>query len=386
MGNINTYFSDFLTGIRLTTTQKDDAKRGHTTLRNRLLADDDLKDIIVTTFLQGSYRRSTAVRPLGDKRADVDVIVVTTLDRHKVNPKDALEKFEPFVEKYYKGKWERQGRSIGISLSYVDLDIVVTSAPSEADKTSLRSKSVTTDMSLEDLMTSSYDWRLSKSWSEPDIMKAYSQLSESVRAEAEWKLEPLWIPDRDADIWEETHPLEQIRWTRDKNKATNGNYVNVVKALKWWRTLKVTDLKYPKGYPIEHMIGDCCPDDAKSIADGVVRTFENFVSNYSTNRSWRSVPKFPDRGVPSHDVWHRITSDDFITFYDYMKDYATKAREAYDETSLRRATEKWQDIFGTKFPLAPKDDDEDGGSSKGPGPSGFTPRTEVTEPGSSRFA
>lgn len=384
MGNINSYFTDFLSGIRLTQTQKDDAKRGHTTLRNRLLADDDLKDIIVTTFLQGSYRRSTAVRPNGEKRADVDVIVVTTLDQNNTSPEEALEKFEPFAEKHYKGKWVKQGRSIGISLSYVDLDIVVTSAPSEIDKSSLRSKSVTTDLTLEDLMTTSYDWRLSKGWNEPDIMKAVNYLSDSVRAEAEWKLQPLWIPDRDADIWEETHPLEQIRWTRDKNKSTNGYYVNIVKAFKWWRTLRITDLKYPKGYPIEHMLGDCCPNDIATMAEGIVLTFENFVDKFSTYRALGIVPQFPDRGVSSHNVWHRITSEDFKTFYDHMKNYAEKAREAYDEKSLRKATEKWQEIFGSKFPLAPEDDDD--GGAKNSGPAGFTPRSGVTEPDSSRFA
>ena len=384
MGNINSYFTDFLTGIRLTQTQKDDAKRGHKTLRSRLLADDDLKDIIVTTFLQGSYRRSTAVRPNGEKRADVDVIVVTTLDQNNTTPEEALEKFEPFAEKYYKGKWVKQGRSIGISLSYVDLDIVVTSAPSEIDKSGLRSNSVTTDLTLEDLMTPSYDWRLSKGWNEPDLMKAVNYLSDSVRAEAEWKLQPLWIPDRDADIWEQTHPLEQIRWTRDKNKATNGYYVNIVKAFKWWRTLRITDLKYPKGYPIEHMIGDCCPNGVTSLAEGIVLTFENFVDKFSTYRSLEIVPQFPDRGVPSHNVWHRITSDDFKTFYDHMKNYAEKAREAYDEKSLRKATEKWQEIFGLKFPLAPEDDDD--GDTKNSGPTSFTPRSGVTEPDSSRFA
>jgi hypothetical protein len=384
MGNINSYFTDFLTGIRLTQTQKDDAKRGHKTLRSRLVADDNLKDIIVTTFLQGSYRRSTAVRPNGEKRADVDVIVVTTLDQNNTTPEEALEKFEPFAEKYYKGKWTKQGRSIGITLSYVDLDIVVTSAPSEIDKSGLRSNSVTTDLTLEDLMTPSYDWRLSKGWNEPDLMKAVNYLSDSVRAEAEWKLQPLWIPDRDADIWEQTHPLEQIRWTRDKNKTTNAYYVNIVKAFKWWRTLRITDLKYPKGYPIEHMIGDCCPNGVTSMAEGIVLTFENFVDKFSAYRSAGIVPEFPDRGVSSHDVWHRITSDDFKTFYDHMKNYSEKAREAYDEKSLRKATEKWQEIFGQKFPLAPEDDDE--GGTKNSGPTGFTPRSVVTDPDSSRFA
>ena len=49
------------------------------------MADEDLKDIIVTTFLQGSYRRSTAVRPKQGKRSDVDIVVVTKLDKEELS-------------------------------------------------------------------------------------------------------------------------------------------------------------------------------------------------------------------------------------------------------------------------------------------------------------
>lgn len=384
--SINTYFTDFLASIRLTATQKSESKRGHKTLRERLLADDDLSEIIVSTFLQGSYKRSTAVRPLGDKRADVDIIVVTDLNRSEVSPIDALEMFEPFVEKHYKGKWERQGRSIGISLSYVDLDIVVTSAPSEAGERMMKSLSVTTDLALEDIVTRNYDWRLNSAWLEPNLELGNSVLAESIRSAPEWQGEPLWIPDRDANTWEETHPLEQIRWTREKNKNTNGHYVNVVKALKWWRTLKLTAIKYPKGYPVEHMIGDCCPDNIESVAEGVVATLRNFVDNYSTYRNNGTVPRFPDRGVPSHNVWHRITFDDFLSFYDSTKEYCGLAEEAFNETSLRLQTEKWRDIFGDKFPFAPNDDDSNsGGNSSGP-TGGFTPRQNLSEPKQERFA
>lgn len=57
------YFDEFLVKIRLTETQADDCKTGHKTLRRRLLQDADLAPIIVSTFLQGSYRRATAIRP-----------------------------------------------------------------------------------------------------------------------------------------------------------------------------------------------------------------------------------------------------------------------------------------------------------------------------------
>jgi hypothetical protein len=83
----------------------------------------------------------------------------------------------------------------------------------------------------------------------------------------------------DLGVWETTHPLEQIRWTREKNKNTSGHYINVVvkASFKWWRLLKLSDLKYPKGYPVEHAIGDCCPDGITSVAEGVIKTFEDFL-------------------------------------------------------------------------------------------------------------
>lgn len=382
--SINTYFTDFLAGIRLTQNQKDDLKKGHKLLKERLDAFTELKDIVVTTFLQGSYRRSTAVRPLNDKRADVDIIVVTNLKRDDYKADAAIKLFVPFVEKHYKGKYRLQGRSIGIELSYVDLDIVITSAPSEADKKALLSKSVRTELALEDFPLT-YDWKLSDLWVEPDFSRQSIYLSEAARSAPEWKLSPLWIPDREADTWVESHPLEQISWTQRKNKATNGHYVNVVKALKWWRTEKLIDLKYPKGYPIEHMIGDCCPDDINSVAEGVCVTLETIVTRYKAYRNARITPTLPDRGVPSHNVWKRVSADDFCAFYDAVKEYAKSARKALDSTSLKEKVEIWRDIFGSKFPkYEGPDDSETKASISGSGP--FTPRTDKTDPNRPRFA
>jgi len=375
------FFNDFLQDIRLTPNQKADLIRGHETLRDRLHADETLSSIIVETFLQGSYRRSTAVRPSGDKRADVDIIVVTNLDKSNVTPQEAIDKFIPFVEKHYKGKYRIQGRSIGIELSYVDLDIVITSAPSEVDKDAYRLLSVTTDLALEDL-ASTYDWRLVKAWTEPDIIKGITILNEAARKEPEWKLQPLWIPDREADCWVETHPLEQIRWTFAKNKLTNTHYVNVVKAMKWWRLQKLTTLKHPKGYPLEHMIGDCCPDGILSVPEGVCRTLESIVARCQVNKLLQTVPELPDRGVPSHNVWKRISQADFNAFYDQVVRYAKIAREALDAVTLKVQCEKWQELFGSKFPDAPEEQNSKSFSIGG----GYSERKTETVIGGGRFA
>jgi tRNA nucleotidyltransferase (CCA-adding enzyme) len=83
-------FNTFLQEIRPTRAMREQLITGHKTLRERLNADEDIKPILVSDFLQGSYRRYTAVRPKGDKRSDVDIIVVSKLDENEYTPKDAL--------------------------------------------------------------------------------------------------------------------------------------------------------------------------------------------------------------------------------------------------------------------------------------------------------
>ena len=92
-------FAEFLTEIRPTKNQRDDMKTGHATLRRRLLDDKELAPIIVSTFLQGSYRRHTAHRPKGDKKSDVDIIVVTTLAEADYTPEEAMALFKPFLDR-----------------------------------------------------------------------------------------------------------------------------------------------------------------------------------------------------------------------------------------------------------------------------------------------
>jgi hypothetical protein len=90
----------------------------------------------------------------------------------------------------------------------------------------------------------------------------------------------LWIPNRDAKCWDETNPLEQIKWTWGKNARCDTHYINVVKALKWWQRVNHEDDR-PKGYPLEHLVGQCCPDGIKSVAEGVTRSLEAIVAIYA---------------------------------------------------------------------------------------------------------
>ena len=78
---VQSQFKDFLRDIEPSSTTKANASSAHTKLRNFLQADEDFKEYHTATFLSGSYKRDTAIRPRmknGDTdRPDVDIIVVT---------------------------------------------------------------------------------------------------------------------------------------------------------------------------------------------------------------------------------------------------------------------------------------------------------------------
>ncbi|PTL75400.1 nucleotidyltransferase [Vitiosangium sp. GDMCC 1.1324] len=356
------YFTDFLNDIRPTPAQRADMIDGHTRLRERLESDTQLKTGFVSMFLQGSYRRHTAVRPKDGKRADVDLIVVTRMKESEFTPAEAMACFKPFLERHYKGKYRQQGRSFGIEMSSVEMDLVITAAPSEAEAGVYSSLSESED-----------DIHLDEDETQP-LVKA------ALDGTPQWKTEPLRIPDRDLGRWQDTHPLVQLSWTSQKNARCAGHYVNVVKALKWWRLVHASELPdRPKSYPLEHLIGDCCPDGISSVAEGVVRTLEQFSQRYAFHAACKQVPYSPDRGV-DQNVMARIDGEDFTKFHAQVVAASKTAREAFEAPDVQTAAPLWRELFGDKFPQAP-----DGGpSSKKDGFTSHQGGPGVVKPG--RFA
>lgn len=369
MAELPSYFRRFLQEIRPTPAQREEARRAVTTLRERLQADEGLAEIYVADFLQGSYRRATAVRPAEDQRSDVDLVVVTNLDSAEVKPAEAQEVFIPFLDRYYESKYERQGRSLGITLSTIELDLVVTAAPSEVMRQAVSWDAVRSLASPEEVS----DWRLNEWWvseENRELLDAPARLRKAQQA-ASWRSEPLQIPNREAAEWELTDPLTQIAWTFEKSGRTNRHYVNVVKALKWWRRTQHPQPKHPKGYPLEHIIGDCCPDAIGSVAVGVTETLEAIVRSFVTEVASHQVPYCRDRGL-DQNVLKRISADEFRAFYEQAVAAAELARSALDESDSGRSAELWQRLFGAKFPAG--DGGSGSGEEGGPTTSGFSER------------
>lgn len=371
-------FEEFLRNIRPSERNKEEWKRGSNTLRARLMADPALSPLITTTFLQGSVRRSTAVRPVNGKRSDVDVVIVTTIDHNVERPSVAMARFEPFLERHYAGKWGRQDRSFGIEMSYVDLDLVITALPTEPNARAVmeniyRSQAVMTDQSLEERS----DWVLNRSW---DPFKVNDGLTVLAEEASNWRDDPLMLPDRPIQAWGPTHPLAQIEWAAGKNRRCNGHYVNVVRAIKWWRHEHADVLpKYPKGYPLEHMIGHVLPDGITCVAEGMVKALEGIRDTFGPHARMGMVPVLADHGVPSHNVLKRLSAEDFAAFVNQAGKAADLARQAYDQADKDQSGSLWRELLGSSFPL--------------PGPSGgdrgrgfIAPTVAATPRQSDRFA
>lgn len=330
--DIQSQFNEFLSGIRLTEKQRDACKEAHKEIREKLLADPKLSKIVVATFLQGSYVRHTITKPVKGERPDVDVVVVTKLSKDEYTPTQAMEQFNDFLRENYKRKHRVQGRSIGIEFATVDLDLVVTAAPSEGVIGIMKSKEFqgSDDIGI---------------------------LFEMLQKEEKWKSEPLLIPDREVGNWVQTFPLRQISWTKEKNKATNGHFVNVVKAIKRWRDID-GDGKSPKGFLVERLVGEHCPDGIQSVAEGVEATLRGIKDSYQTYAANGTVPTIPDTGISTNNVFRRISVEDFRDFYGKARAASAIATDAYKDQNTFSCNDKWCALFGRDFPSS------SGGSSK----------------------
>jgi len=313
--NLPSYFKAFLAEIEPSPSYKEDQQSGHKTLRKRLAEDEDFKLIHVNAFLQGSYKRHTAIHP----GKDVDIVVVTSLDPDGTTPTEANARLEKALRKYY-DKVTPQNRSFCVTLSYVTMDVV--------------------------LATSRFLTK--RSWLFESVRKA-----ESFDAAGDWAASPLLIPDRDLRAWVETHPKAQLAWTTDLNTACDGYFVPLVKMFKWWRKETYQQPKYPKGYVLERLAGECVDRTKRDHAEGFVQLLENIVTKYSALAHAGLLPHLPDPGVPSHNVAHRLSSDDFKAFMKKVEEALPTARAALAEPNIQKSADLWRKLLGEKFPPAP---------------------------------
>jgi hypothetical protein len=160
------------------------------------------------------------------------------------------------------------------------------------------------------------------------------------------------------------------------------HYVNVVKTIKWWRRTQTSEPERPKGYPLEHIVGWCCPDDIESVAEGVTLTFEDIAQRFAPYAQNEETPSLEAWGLPGNDVLARIDGEDFSTFHENVVEAAGLARQALNEEDPSTSRDLWHSLLGDEFPPYGKDDDGDGERQSAQ----FRSSSESTSVSDQRFA
>jgi hypothetical protein len=282
-------FKTFLSSIQPGDDEVGAAKAAHEKVRDELRTDSESKEAHKDTFLSGSYARRTAINDIND----VDVICIFDIDHTITQPEVVLSWVQGILSGYYK-ETRPQGRSIGAEgKGGVWLDIVPATPVSTVDG-------------------------------------------------------PLWIPDRDAKEWVQTHPKGQITACNDRNKVTNGYFVQVVKLLKSWRDRLPTKSCQLKSYILEALIHKTIGTPS-SHAGAIVSVLEGIESNYGVYRGTNIVPSISDPGYATVNVMKRLPTKEFDDFMVQVKSAAGTARSAFNSTDEASSRKLWKQLFGSTF-------------------------------------
>ena len=294
-----TQFRIFLNDIEPSKITKSNASTAHTNLRAFLRGHETFKNVHVDTFLSGSYKRDTAIRPRSkngeEERPDVDIIVVTNHTLYD-DPEEVLDLLYGTLKENH-DNIRKQARSVGISTAKADMDVVPIIAPQGMTGT-------------------------------------------------------LYIPDRKLKTWLVTNPPRHTTWTTEVNEASGGRFKPLAKLMKWWRRENPTISKYPKGFVIECITAKCMDYGETQYADLFLGTLEGIVERYALYISLKLVPHIDDPGVPGNSVTSGMTFAAFEGFYNKAKAHAELGRRAQAEQDPDESLALWRQIFGSRFPAA----------------------------------
>jgi predicted nucleotidyltransferase len=290
-------FIDMLADIEPSPSTVAACSSAHKTLRTALAEHEEFGDVHVETFLSGSYKRDTAIRPtIADgvlQRPDVDIIAVTdhTVDDEPQVVLDAVHK--ALVDAGYKNLTVNR-RSINVKLVTVDMDVV------------------------------------------PVIENGDSYL----------------IPDIHLENWVETNPPAHTQWTVDVNADAGGRFKPLVKLFKWWRRVHMADLKRPKGFILECLVAEHMNYSETNYETLFISLLETIRDAYSAYASLGLVPFLEDPGVPGNNVFSAVTAEEFKTFIGKIEAHAALARKAKNETDADEALKLWRQVLGSRFPAS----------------------------------
>jgi len=317
--DLTSYFAKCLSNIQPSSERVTAVSNAHTTLRDHLQNDAKLKWPIETSRLAGSYGRDTATDPI----KDADIILglqhkKVSADAKEPNPVEVLSDLKSAIQLFYDEVEVRdQRRSIRVKVEgassdeTVYLDVVPAVTPDGIDKV-------------------------------------------------------LWVPDRDKSKWIKSNPIGYVEYAGDRNSETDGRYVKLVKALKWWASLHVGSEVAPKSFLLEVMTNAHVDTIASNLPRAFAGTVSGLVKWLSPYADRGELPIVSDPTLKSNDLaqtcrWSLDKLRTLVQALSKAQDLADRAlRESDEENSIRL----WRELFGDAYPERLSDEDTDNGAGE----------------------
>ena len=281
-------FDSFLSNIEPSTSTVAYISSVQNNLRAYLENHTKYKNILVDTFLSGSYAKHTSIRPAAsDKKRDVDIVVVTNYSTSD-DSADVLEELcNVLKEKSLYDTAFVQSHSVSLELAGITADIVPV------------------------IKHESYD-------------NVY------------------YIGSSKDGTWKITDPKGHKAWSTETNKNNNNKYKPLVKIFKWWRRFNCPgDKKYPKGITLEKIIADNLGDPSLSTEDFLIGTMQNIVNNYSEQYIANGKKPYiddPSKYIFNNDLLEGYTFSDFKAFVEKIESHLKKLND--DGTT----NQTWRDM------------------------------------------
>ena len=298
----NVRFTDFIKDITPSTTTNTRSATAHHAVREALTSDDEYRDEVLRTFLGGSYKRKTAIRPVtkgsDTERPDVDIYVVVTGSYWTRTPHDLIEGLYAALHRNRTSlgiaKISRNRCSISVSTGKADMDV----SP------------------ILDRNTNGY----------------------------------YGIGNRHTNEWYETEPETHTTWSAKINVDTSGRFNPMVKMVKWTRREFPTKSKHPKSIALEGLIEKYMSRSETHYGKLVHDTFNRIIDAYAIDRLLGTCPIVDDPAILGGNLLDGVSGDVFSAFYDKTKYFRDEAAKALATDDQEEATVHWRCIFGSRFP------------------------------------
>lgn len=292
---LNSYFSAFHTRISLDSTRVERIMSGHGSLRDVLSQDEEVKEVFVDSFLQGSYAIGTALRPKNDEEFDVDVVLAIDVQKqfgYLPDSDSVINWLVSRVTTYDKYKGKAKGKTKCVRIDYADGFHI-------------------------------------------DLLPAQCQGDPS---------KGVLVPPG----WHFSNPIAYKAWCQSKNDSTGGKFTRIAKYLKWWRNCKLDQDTGLKSIILTTIVGNHMNEEFPSDGEALVRCMEAIAREL---KSQAAVPTIwnPSMPIGEENLARDWDEDDFKSFKSKFLKAAVTARAAYDEGNRDRSVKLWSEIFGDAF-------------------------------------